>query len=178
MQLVGDAENLYAACSRSGLWRYSSNQWTRIEARGFPEESPVVITQDSLGRIWAGYTGNKVGLLDGSSAKTYFVDDAPGLGNVQAILVTRQAVLAGWRAWSCSAARRSLSIPACGRFRGSTRRLRSRPSAQWRPVAQRSPRRIPYLSRRVGQSPSMGRVSHADGALLGRRPGGIRLSGL
>lgn len=94
LQLVGDAENLYAVCSRSGLWRHSSNRWSKIEASGFPKESPVAITQDASGRVWAGYTGNRIGLVDGASAKTYSVD-APGLGNVQAILVTRQAVLAG-----------------------------------------------------------------------------------
>jgi signal transduction histidine kinase len=95
VQLVGDAENLYALCSRSGLWRHSDNRWIRIEGSGFPKEPPVAIMQDTLGRIWAGYSGNKVGLVDGNSARTYSVDDAPGLGNVQAILVTRRAVLAG-----------------------------------------------------------------------------------
>jgi signal transduction histidine kinase/streptogramin lyase len=95
VQLVGDAENLYAACTRSGLWRHSSGRWSRIEGAGFPKEPPVAITQDASGRVWAGFTGNKVGLVDGDSTKTYVVDDLPGLGNVQAILVTRQAVLAG-----------------------------------------------------------------------------------
>ncbi|MBB5059317.1 signal transduction histidine kinase/ligand-binding sensor domain-containing protein [Granulicella aggregans] len=95
VQLAGDAENLYADCALSGLWRRSNNRWTRIEAPGFPKESPIAIMQDASGRVWAGFTGNRVGLVDGASTKTYAVDSLPGLGNVQAILVTKDAVFAG-----------------------------------------------------------------------------------
>jgi signal transduction histidine kinase/ligand-binding sensor domain-containing protein len=94
-QLVGDAENLYAPCTRSGLWRHTVDGWSKIERDGFPKESPVSIAQDALGRVWTGYTDNKVGLLDGTQARTYPVDTAPGLGNVQAILATPRGVLAG-----------------------------------------------------------------------------------
>jgi signal transduction histidine kinase/ligand-binding sensor domain-containing protein len=94
-QLVGDAENLYAPCSRSGLWLHTSAGWSKIERDGFPREAPVSIAQDAAGRIWTGYMDNKVGMLDGSQAKTYSIDTAPGLGNVQAVLATQRAVLAG-----------------------------------------------------------------------------------
>jgi signal transduction histidine kinase/ligand-binding sensor domain-containing protein len=95
VQLVGDAENLYADCAFSGLWHRANNRWTKIEAPGFPKESPIAIMQDASGRVWAGFTGNRIGIVDGALTKTYDVADFPGMGNVQAILVTKNAVLAG-----------------------------------------------------------------------------------
>lgn len=96
VQLVGDANDLFAACVRSGLWRHAGGRWAKVEAPGYPSEAPVTLTQDRLGRVWTGYVDNQVGYLDGAAAKTYPVDSTPGVGSVQAILVGEN--LAGQKA--------------------------------------------------------------------------------
>ncbi|WP_161571028.1 sensor histidine kinase [Granulicella sibirica] len=95
VQMVGDVDNLYATCARSGLWRHSSDAWTKIEVPGFPDETPLAISQDSAGRVWTGYIDNKIGMLDGSAGRTFPVDASPGVGNVQAILAMHKGVVAG-----------------------------------------------------------------------------------
>jgi signal transduction histidine kinase len=54
----------------------------------------VVLAVEHPGRVWTGYIDNKVGLLVGETGKTFPVDTTPGIGSVQAILVTRDGVLA------------------------------------------------------------------------------------
>jgi signal transduction histidine kinase/ligand-binding sensor domain-containing protein len=93
-QIAGDERQLFAVCAQSGLWRRADGRWQKVEAPGFPPEAPVVIALDRSGRLWTGYIDNKVGLLDGDTARTYPVDAAPGIGNVQAILAGQHAVFA------------------------------------------------------------------------------------
>ena len=95
LQVVGDADDLFASCTHNALWRRRKNHWEKVEAAGFPRESPLSLMQDSTGRLWSGYSDNKVGLLDGSAAKTIPVDTAPGVGPVQAIVVATNGVFAG-----------------------------------------------------------------------------------
>jgi signal transduction histidine kinase/ligand-binding sensor domain-containing protein len=95
LQLVGDEDDLFATCSHNALWRRRSNQWTKVEVPGFPKEAPLTILRDQSGRLWSGYTDNRVGLLEGTTGKTYPIDNAPGLGPVQALLVATSGVFAG-----------------------------------------------------------------------------------
>src|SRR3984957_2654412 len=95
LQLVGDEDDLFATCSHNALWRRRSNQWTKVEVPGFPREAPLTILRDQSGRLWSGYTDNRVGLLEGATGKTYPIDNAPGLGPVQALLVATSGVFAG-----------------------------------------------------------------------------------
>jgi signal transduction histidine kinase/ligand-binding sensor domain-containing protein len=93
-QIAGDERQLFAVCAQSGLWRRADGHWGKVELPGFPSEAPVAIAQDRSGRLWTGYIDNKVGLLDGDIGKTYPVDTAPGIGNVQAILAGQHSVFA------------------------------------------------------------------------------------
>ncbi len=93
-QIAGDEQELFAVCAQSGLWRRTRGRWEKLEPPGLPPEVPVVFTVEHTGRVWTGYIDNKIGLLDGTQAKTFPVDTAPGIGNVQAILIGRDSVLA------------------------------------------------------------------------------------
>jgi signal transduction histidine kinase/ligand-binding sensor domain-containing protein len=77
-----------------GIFRRHSNVWTRAPlAAAFAGELATTIITDAAGRVWLGYTGNRMVRIDGDSARAYSTADGLHVGNVTALL------LSGPRLW-------------------------------------------------------------------------------
>ena len=77
---------LWVAIIRNGAFRWANGVWTPAGNRtDLPKLILVTLLTDSAGRVWFGYLGSTIAVLDGSTLKTFSSADGLGVVNIQAI---------------------------------------------------------------------------------------------
>jgi signal transduction histidine kinase len=71
---------------RNGVYHWANGVWTHFgNLDGLPRDTAVSLLTDSLGRIWFGYMGSKIALLDGDHVRIFSSKDGLQVVNIQAI---------------------------------------------------------------------------------------------
>jgi ligand-binding sensor domain-containing protein len=71
---------------RNGVFRWANGVWTPFGNRAdLPRLSPVTLLTDSAGRVWFGYMGSTIAVLDGSTLKTFSPQEGLDVVNIEAI---------------------------------------------------------------------------------------------
>ena len=77
---------LWVGLGDFGLIHFKDAIWTnRSKPSGLLERVPSASYQDPTGRIWLGYTANRVSLLDGEQVQNYTQDDGIDIGRIRVI---------------------------------------------------------------------------------------------
>ncbi|HEX8404371.1 MAG TPA: triple tyrosine motif-containing protein [Duganella sp.] len=94
-----DAEGrMWISLSRQGLFRIDGGVWRKDgDLPGLPDALAMALATDRAGRVWAGYRGNRVALIDDARARVFGEADGLRLGDVQALLVDGARIWAGGR---------------------------------------------------------------------------------
>lgn len=77
---------MWVSFGRNGFYRLANGVWTPNGGHeDLPKIGVLVEFTDSLGRVWFGYTQNRVAMLDGDRVQVYGPGEGLRLGNVTAI---------------------------------------------------------------------------------------------
>jgi signal transduction histidine kinase/ligand-binding sensor domain-containing protein len=77
---------LWVSIVRSGVYHWTKAVWSHFGNRNdLPGDTAVSLLTDSAGRIWFGYMGSKIALLDHDRVKTFSSADGLQIGGIQAI---------------------------------------------------------------------------------------------
>jgi ligand-binding sensor domain-containing protein len=77
---------LWVSFVNSGVFRLNHDMWSRFgSVADLPQVPAVTELTDSAGRIWFGYTANKIALLDGTRISMFGLNDGLDIGNVISI---------------------------------------------------------------------------------------------
>ena len=77
---------LWVSFARYGLYRYADGSWAVNGGRNdFPKTSFMSEFTDTVGRVWFGFTGNQLAVLEGNNLRIFGQNDGLGVGNVLAI---------------------------------------------------------------------------------------------
>jgi signal transduction histidine kinase/ligand-binding sensor domain-containing protein len=69
-----------------GLYRLADGVWTLYGGRqDFPKTGVVIEFTDTLGRVWFGYTKNRLAVLDGDRVQVFGPSDGLRVGNITAV---------------------------------------------------------------------------------------------
>jgi signal transduction histidine kinase/ligand-binding sensor domain-containing protein len=89
---------MWISRSRQGLFRIDDGAWRKDGSLpGLPDALALSLATDRAGRVWAGYRGNRVALIDATRARVFGEADGLRLGDVQSLLVDGARVWAGGR---------------------------------------------------------------------------------
>src|SRR5262249_7033290 len=72
------AGDLWVSIQRHGVFRRHHGVWQRFgkkEASSQEERSPVTLWTDAHGRVWLGYVGTRIRVVDGEEIRNYSTDD-------------------------------------------------------------------------------------------------------
>jgi signal transduction histidine kinase/ligand-binding sensor domain-containing protein len=85
--ITRDAQGtLWLSVARKGVYRLEGGRWVQFGGlAGLPREPAIVLTTDSAGRTWFGYTGNRVALLERDSVRLFTQAEGLAVGNVFSI---------------------------------------------------------------------------------------------
>ncbi|MEJ1965555.1 MAG: triple tyrosine motif-containing protein [Gammaproteobacteria bacterium] len=87
---------LWRSVARGGVFRYAGGEWQLNGGLAtLPRDPAIVMTADAAGRLWFGYTKNRIALLDGDSVQMLGVGDGLDVGNVTAIETRGEHVWVG-----------------------------------------------------------------------------------
>jgi signal transduction histidine kinase len=87
---------IWASLIRRGVFRLAGGVWTQNGGlAALPPLTAVTLSSDSKGRVWIGYTENRIAVVDGSSVHLYSAADGLEIGNVTAIYARRSTIWAG-----------------------------------------------------------------------------------
>lgn len=76
---------LWVSFGRYGLFRYADGKWTANGGRNdFPKTMSLSEFTDTVGRVWFGFTGNQLAVLEGDNLRTFGPNDGLAVGNVLA----------------------------------------------------------------------------------------------
>ncbi|HET6977396.1 MAG TPA: triple tyrosine motif-containing protein [Pyrinomonadaceae bacterium] len=76
---------LWASFGRYGLYRYADGNWTVNGGRNdFPKTIFLSEFTDPAGRVWFGFSGNQLAVLEGDNLRIFGPNDGVGVGNVLA----------------------------------------------------------------------------------------------
>jgi len=79
---------LWLSVARKGVYRLIGGRWINFGGiSGLPREPALVLTTDTDGRTWFGYTGDRVALLEGDSVRVFTKAEGLAVGNVLSIHV-------------------------------------------------------------------------------------------
>lgn len=82
----GSDGGLWVGVGDVGLFHFRNGAWTnRPKPAGLLERVPSASYRDPTGRIWFGYTENRVYLLDGEQVRSYSRDDGLDIGRIRVI---------------------------------------------------------------------------------------------
>jgi signal transduction histidine kinase/ligand-binding sensor domain-containing protein len=71
---------------RNGVFRWANGVWTPFGNRTeLPKLSPLTLLTDSAGRVWFGYMGSTIAVLDGGTLKTFSSESGLDVVNIEAI---------------------------------------------------------------------------------------------
>jgi signal transduction histidine kinase/ligand-binding sensor domain-containing protein len=77
---------LWVSFVNSGVFRLNHGMWSRFGSVAELSQVPAIIElTDSAGRIWFGYTANRIALLDGTRVSMFGLSDGLDIGNVISI---------------------------------------------------------------------------------------------
>ena len=77
---------LWVSIIRNGVFRWANGVWTHFgNPTDVPNPAAVTLLTDSAGRVWFGYLGSTIAVLDGSTLKTFSSEDGLSIVNVEAI---------------------------------------------------------------------------------------------
>jgi signal transduction histidine kinase/ligand-binding sensor domain-containing protein len=114
--------NLWVSIAPKGVFRWMKGEWTLFgNLENLPKQTARTLLTDSTGRVWFGYDGSKVALLEGNRAKTFSSADGLNVVNAQTIYEYRGHI---WIGGEYGLARwingrfQSLTADADGVFRG------------------------------------------------------------
>lgn len=91
-------DRMWISMSRQGLFRIDDGAWRKDGGvAGLPDALPLALATDRVGRVWAGYQGNRVALIDATRARVFGAADGLRLGDVQSLLVDGARLWVGGR---------------------------------------------------------------------------------
>jgi signal transduction histidine kinase/ligand-binding sensor domain-containing protein len=77
---------LWVSFVNSGVFRLNHGLWSRFgSVAELPQVPAIIELTDSAGRIWFGYTANRIALLDGTRVSIFGLSDGLDIGNVISI---------------------------------------------------------------------------------------------
>jgi signal transduction histidine kinase/ligand-binding sensor domain-containing protein len=77
---------LWYSVQRKGVFRYAHGEWVlNGNLAALPHEPAIVMTADGRGRLWFGYTNERVALVEEDSARMFGAGDGLRIGHVTAI---------------------------------------------------------------------------------------------
>jgi signal transduction histidine kinase/ligand-binding sensor domain-containing protein len=77
---------LWVSFVNSGVFRLNHGMWSRFgSVAELPQVPAIIELTDSAGRIWFGYTANRIALLDGTRVSIFGLRDGLDIGNVISI---------------------------------------------------------------------------------------------
>jgi len=77
---------LWVSFVNSGVFRLNHDMWSRFgSVAELPQVPAIIELTDSAGRIWFGYTANRIALLDGTRVSIFGLSDGLDIGNVISI---------------------------------------------------------------------------------------------
>ncbi|HEX6094884.1 MAG TPA: triple tyrosine motif-containing protein [Thermoanaerobaculia bacterium] len=83
---AGEDGSLWVSHGDEGLLHFKDGVWSRrAPPPGLLARGPSATFHDSRGRIWLGYTENRVAILDGGRATVYTRDDGIDVGRIRVI---------------------------------------------------------------------------------------------
>ena len=123
--IVGDAKgNVWVSITRSGLYRFRNGRWTHVDTSVMgPDATPIIAYAGNSGRLWFGYTDNRIGELVDGVMRSIVTDAASGIGNVQSLLEINGKLVAGGEkgmVWINAGGNRILLPEHRNMFRGVT----------------------------------------------------------
>lgn len=78
--------SLWRSVIRQGVFKYVDGAWQRGGGLAeLPQEPAIVMNADQSGRLWFGYTNNRLAMIDGNSVRMFGPADGIDIGNVTAI---------------------------------------------------------------------------------------------
>jgi signal transduction histidine kinase/ligand-binding sensor domain-containing protein len=87
---------MWVSVVRKGVFRLADGQWSSYEnLPALPHAPPIVATADSRGRLWFGYTENRIARVDGPNVALFDTVDGLSVGNVTAIAGRLQRIWIG-----------------------------------------------------------------------------------
>jgi signal transduction histidine kinase/ligand-binding sensor domain-containing protein len=80
------AGDLWVSIQEHGVYRRHDGRWAQYGMLpGLPKSTAVILWTDSTDRVWFGYMGNQIALVDGERVRTFSSADGLHVGNVLAI---------------------------------------------------------------------------------------------
>ncbi|HUO59438.1 MAG TPA: triple tyrosine motif-containing protein [Candidatus Acidoferrales bacterium] len=89
------SKGMWISIQGSGLYRYANGEWVAYGGRSDLPKGVVIAFTDKLGRVWFGYTKNRLAVLEGNSVKTFGPSDGIQVGNITAIYGRGQKIWIG-----------------------------------------------------------------------------------
>ena len=87
---------MFISIIRRGVFRLDRDTWTAYgDLPDLPHETAVTLSSDVSGRVWVGYTQNRVAIIDGDTVQLFGASDGLQIGNVTAIYGRRSRVWVG-----------------------------------------------------------------------------------
>ncbi len=85
--ITGDRNgDLWVSIQQHGVYRRHAGVWTPYgNLPGLPKSTAVILWTDPAGRVWFGYLGNQIALVEGYRVRTFSAPDGLHTGNVLAI---------------------------------------------------------------------------------------------
>lgn len=85
VQALADAGDgaVWVSVVRNGLYLFRDGKWIRNGGlAGLPQDPAVSLAKDAQGRLWIGYTGNRIGMVDATKVTLYSERQGLAIGNV------------------------------------------------------------------------------------------------
>ncbi len=78
--------DLWVSIQKHGVYRWHDGVWAPYGSLpGLPKPAAMILWTDSTDRVWFGYMGNQIALLDGDRVRTFSAAEGLHVGNVLAI---------------------------------------------------------------------------------------------
>lgn len=123
--IVGDAKgNVWVSITRSGLYQFYDGKWRHVDTAVMGADAiPIIAYAGYSGRLWFGYTDNRIGELVNGAMRKILMDPATEIGNVQSLLEIDGRLVAGGEkgmVWIHASGNKILSPEHLKMFRGVT----------------------------------------------------------
>jgi signal transduction histidine kinase/ligand-binding sensor domain-containing protein len=78
--------DLWVSIQQHGVYRRHDDWWTHFgNLKALPNETAITLWTDPGGRVWFGYMGNKIAMLDGDQVRVFSSSEGLHIGNVTAL---------------------------------------------------------------------------------------------
>lgn len=80
---VDRAGTVWLSITRAGLYRFEDGQWTHVDTSVMGEDPiPIIMRASESGKVWLGFTDNRVGVIVDGVVRKAATDVAANVGNV------------------------------------------------------------------------------------------------